>query len=160
LDKVFVIDIYLRVSLVGIELLTVDARIVIASVDAYLRFVEAVNRLDIAGADQKPAVTDLAGEVARQVARGGKTEGVLEGSEQRGLSPAAAMLSSSRLSMSVAVVMGWPAPAARPHDMADLVGTSRRGLCLPDRGARSQGRTVVIIAGEQLREPDEPLASP
>ena len=61
LDKGMVIDIYLRVSLVGIELLTIDARIVIASVDTYLRFAEAVNRLDIAEADQKPAVTDLAG---------------------------------------------------------------------------------------------------
>ena len=61
LDKGLVIDIYVRVSLVGIELLTVDARIVIASVDTYLRFAEAVNRLDIAEADQKPAVTDLAG---------------------------------------------------------------------------------------------------
>ena len=38
---------FLRVSLVGIELLTVDARIVIASVDTYLRFAEAVNRLDL-----------------------------------------------------------------------------------------------------------------
>src|SRR6201993_4316053 len=47
LDKGLVIDIFLRVSLVGIELLTVDARIVIASVDTYLRFAEAVNRLDI-----------------------------------------------------------------------------------------------------------------
>jgi gas vesicle structural protein len=47
LDKGLVIDIYLRVSLVGIELLTVDARIVIASVDTYLRFAEAVNRLDL-----------------------------------------------------------------------------------------------------------------
>jgi hypothetical protein len=35
------------VSLVGIELLTIDARIVIASVDTYLRFAEAVNRLDL-----------------------------------------------------------------------------------------------------------------
>jgi gas vesicle structural protein len=61
LDKGLVIDIYVRVSLVGIELLTVDARIVIASVDTYLRFAEAVNRLDIAEADQKPALTDLAG---------------------------------------------------------------------------------------------------
>ena len=41
------IDIYVRVSLVGIELLTIDARIVIASVDTYLRFAEAVNRLDL-----------------------------------------------------------------------------------------------------------------
>ena len=47
LDKGLVVDIFLRVSLVGIELLTVDARIVIASVDTYLRFAEAVNRLDI-----------------------------------------------------------------------------------------------------------------
>ena len=45
LDKGLVIDAYLRVSLVGIELLAVDARIVIASVDTYLRFADAVNRL-------------------------------------------------------------------------------------------------------------------
>ena len=47
LDKGLVIDAYVRVSLVGIELLTIDARIVVASVDTYLRFAEAVNRLDI-----------------------------------------------------------------------------------------------------------------
>jgi gas vesicle structural protein len=47
LDKGLVIDIYVRVSLVGIQLLTIDARIVIASVDTYLRFAEAVNRLDL-----------------------------------------------------------------------------------------------------------------
>ena len=47
LDKGIVIDAYVRVSLVGIEILTIDARIVIASVDTYLRFAEAVNRLDI-----------------------------------------------------------------------------------------------------------------
>lgn len=48
LDKGLVIDIYVRVSLVGIEILTIDARIVIASVDTYLRFAEATNRLDLA----------------------------------------------------------------------------------------------------------------
>jgi len=47
LDKGLVIDAYIRVSLVGIELLTIDARIVIASVDTYLRFAEATNRLDL-----------------------------------------------------------------------------------------------------------------
>jgi gas vesicle structural protein len=47
LDKGLVIDIYVRVSLVGIELLPIYARIVIASVDTYLRFAEAVNRLDL-----------------------------------------------------------------------------------------------------------------
>jgi gas vesicle structural protein len=47
LDKGLVIDVYVRVSLVGIEILTIDARIVIASVDTYLRFAAAVNRLDL-----------------------------------------------------------------------------------------------------------------
>ena len=51
LDKGIVIDAYVRVSLIGIEILTIDARIVIASVDTYLRFAEAVNRLDIASND-------------------------------------------------------------------------------------------------------------
>lgn len=47
LDKGIVIDAYVRVSLVGIELLTIDARIVIASVDTYLRFAEATERLNL-----------------------------------------------------------------------------------------------------------------
>jgi gas vesicle structural protein len=57
-----VIDVYARVSLVGIEILSVDARIVIASVDAYLRFAEAVNRLDLTQTGPKglpEAVGDL-----------------------------------------------------------------------------------------------------
>jgi gas vesicle structural protein len=53
LDKGLVIDIYVRVSLVGIEILTIDARIVIASVDTYLRFAEAVNRLDLTQNESK-----------------------------------------------------------------------------------------------------------
>ena len=47
LDKGLVIDAYVRVSAVGIEILTIDARIVIASVDTYLHYAEAVNRLDL-----------------------------------------------------------------------------------------------------------------
>ncbi len=47
LDKGLVIDAYVRVSAVGIELLTIDARIVIASVDTYLHYADAVNRLDL-----------------------------------------------------------------------------------------------------------------
>ena len=47
LDKGIVIDAYVRVSLVGIELLTIDARIVIARVDSYMRFAAATNRLDV-----------------------------------------------------------------------------------------------------------------
>ena len=48
LDKGLVIDAYIRIAVIGIELITIDARIVIASVDTYLRFAEAVNRLDLA----------------------------------------------------------------------------------------------------------------
>src|SRR3954454_23491801 len=47
LDKGLVIDVYARVSLVGIELLRADVRVVVASVDTYLRFAEAVNRLEL-----------------------------------------------------------------------------------------------------------------
>jgi hypothetical protein len=47
LDRGVVIDIYARVSLVGIEVLTIDARIVVASVDTYLRYAEAVGRLNL-----------------------------------------------------------------------------------------------------------------
>ena len=47
LDKGLVIDAYVRVAVIGIELVTIDARVVIASVDTYLRFAEQVNRLDL-----------------------------------------------------------------------------------------------------------------
>jgi gas vesicle structural protein len=47
LDKGLVIDAQIGVSVVGIQLLTIDARVVISSVDTYLRVAEAVNRLDI-----------------------------------------------------------------------------------------------------------------
>ena len=49
LDKGLVIDVYVRVALVGIELLTIDIRVVVASVDTYLHFAEATNRLDLRG---------------------------------------------------------------------------------------------------------------
>jgi hypothetical protein len=52
LDKGLVVDAYVRVSVAGIELLTIDARVVVASVDTYLRFAEAVNRLDLAPTEQ------------------------------------------------------------------------------------------------------------
>jgi gas vesicle structural protein len=45
LDKGIVIDAFARVSLVGIEILTVEARVVIASVDTWLRYAEAVGLL-------------------------------------------------------------------------------------------------------------------
>src|SRR5919109_408978 len=78
LDKGLVIDAYVRVALVGIELLTIDARIVVASVDTYLRFAEAVNRLDIteSGRDLPELIEDLQEGGGR-----GKTKGALEGAK-------------------------------------------------------------------------------
>lgn len=75
LDKGMIIDAYVRVSLVGIELLTIDARVVVASVDTYLRFAEAVNRLEI-GSEPK-GLTDIVGSVTEGGARS-KTRGALE----------------------------------------------------------------------------------
>src|SRR5437660_3474227 len=62
LDKGLVVDIFLRVSVVGIELLTVDARIVVASVDTYLRYAEAVNRLDLTPTEAEGLPGMLSGE--------------------------------------------------------------------------------------------------
>jgi gas vesicle structural protein len=80
LDKGLVIDVFLRVSLVGIELLTVDARIVIASVDTYLRFAEAVNRLDLTeqGGEGLPQMIENMTENGAS----NKTKGVLEGAKE------------------------------------------------------------------------------
>jgi gas vesicle structural protein len=76
LDKGLVIDAYVRVSLVGIEVLTIDARIVIASVDTYLRFAEAVNRLDLAA--QSRGLPDMIGDMEESGAER-KVKGSLEG---------------------------------------------------------------------------------
>ncbi len=81
LDKGLVIDIYVRVSLVGIELLTIDARIVIASVDTYLRFAEAVNRLDLTETETH-GIPELMEDVTESGAKG-KTSGALEGAKEK-----------------------------------------------------------------------------
>jgi hypothetical protein len=61
LDKGLVIDVYLRVALLGIELLTLDARVVVASVDTYLRFAEAVNRLDLTQVGKQQTLPQMVG---------------------------------------------------------------------------------------------------
>jgi hypothetical protein len=81
LDKGLVIDIYLRVSLVGIELLTVDARIVVASVDTYLRFAEAVGRLNIDG-DDKEGLPELMQDMTSGGAKS-KTSGALDAAKEK-----------------------------------------------------------------------------
>jgi hypothetical protein len=81
LDKGLVIDAYVRVSLVGIELLTIDARIVIASVDTYLRFAEAVNRLDLTATGQQQTLPGLI-EDLQETSANKRTKGVLEGAKE------------------------------------------------------------------------------
>jgi gas vesicle structural protein len=82
LDKGLVIDLYLRVSLVGIELLTVDARIVVASVDTYLRFAEAVGRLNIQESDQAEGLPQLIENMTSGGAKS-KTQGAIEGVKEK-----------------------------------------------------------------------------
>ena len=81
LDKGLVIDAYVRVSLIGIELITIDARIVIASVDTYLRFAEAVNRLDITE-DGGAGLPELMEGMTEGGAKS-KTKGALEGVKEK-----------------------------------------------------------------------------
>src|SRR5689334_15070304 len=82
LDKGIVIDAYVRVALVGIEILTVDARVVVASVDTYLRFAEAVNRLDISAQEPKAGLPELVGDITEGGAKH-KTKGALEAAGEK-----------------------------------------------------------------------------
>ena len=79
LDKGLVLDAYVRVSVIGIEVLTIDARIVIASVDTYLRFAEAVNRLDLSQTETA-GIEELrdGGSAAKR-----KSEGAIEGAKEK-----------------------------------------------------------------------------
>jgi len=82
LDKGIVIDAYVRVSLIGIEILTIDARIVVASVDTYLRFAEAVGRLDIQASDDSEGLPELMESMTSGGAKS-KTKGALEGAKEK-----------------------------------------------------------------------------
>jgi gas vesicle structural protein len=76
LDKGVVVDIYARVSLVGIELLRADVRVVIASVDTYMRFAEAANRLDM-GAEEPRDLPEVVEDVSEAGSKG-KSRGAIE----------------------------------------------------------------------------------
>src|SRR6186997_3208616 len=104
LDKGLVIDAYIRIAVIGIELITIDARIVIASVDTYLRFAEAVNRLDL-------TQTELAGlpELQEKGAEM-KTEGAIEGVEDE-VTPDS--LRTAAKGVAAAAAVGAAAVAAR-----------------------------------------------
>jgi len=113
LDKGLVIDAYVRISVIGIELITIDARIVIASVDTYLRFAEAVNRLDL-------TETELAGlpELQEEGAKK-ETEGAIEGVEEK-VTPDSSGLRTAAKGAAAAAAVGAAAVAAR--EMASRLG--------------------------------------
>lgn len=84
LDKGLVIDAYVRVALVGIELLTIDARIVVASVDTYLRFAEAANRLELnSNAEGLPQLIDDMQEGGAEKKTKGAASGALEAAGEK-----------------------------------------------------------------------------
>ncbi|WAP55220.1 gas vesicle structural protein GvpA [Streptomyces sp. S465] len=79
LDRGLVIDAFIRVSLVGIEILKIDVRVVVASVDTYLRFAEACNRLDLeSGPNKSPGLPEVVEGITEGGARS-KTKGALSG---------------------------------------------------------------------------------
>jgi hypothetical protein len=113
LDKGLVIDAYVRIAVIGIELITIDARIVIASVDTYLRFAEQVNRLDL-------TQTELAGLPELQEKGAEKmTEGAIEGVEDK-VTPDSSGLRTAAKGAAAAAAVGAAAMAAR--ELASRVG--------------------------------------
>jgi gas vesicle structural protein len=106
LDKGLVIDAYVRIAVIGIELVTIDARIVIASVDTYLRFAEAVNRLDLTQTELA-GLPELAETGAKKV-----TEGKIEGVKEE-LEPSSSTLRTAAKGAAAAAALGAAAAAAR-----------------------------------------------
>jgi hypothetical protein len=119
LDKGLVIDAYVRISVIGIELITIDARIVIASVDTYLRFAEAVNRLDL-------TQTELAGLPELQE-RGAETmtKGAVEGIAEKAIpGDSGSSLRTAAKAVAAAAATGAAAVAAR--ELAHRAGNDDR----------------------------------
>jgi gas vesicle structural protein len=78
LDKGLVIDAHVAIGVVGIRILTIDARVVVASVDTYLRFAEGVNRLDLSDSEGKE-LTDMVHPAGGVLEKAGETLGQLVG---------------------------------------------------------------------------------
>jgi gas vesicle structural protein len=72
LDKGIVIDAWVRISLVGIDLITVEARVVVASIDTYLKYADAVGMMGLVSRPQslaEPAPSEVEVETTRRVSR-------------------------------------------------------------------------------------------
>jgi len=120
LDKGLVIDAYVRIAVIGIELVTIDARIVIASVDTYLRFAEAVNRLDLTQTELS-GLPELQETGAKEM-----TEGAIEGAEEKLLpGEQGSALRTAAKGAAAAAAIGAAAAAAR--EIAQRVGSDEDG---------------------------------
>jgi hypothetical protein len=119
LDKGLVIDAYVRVAVIGIELITIDARIVIASVDTYLRFAEAVNRLDLAQSELGglPELMDKAPEKLAE----GKVKGAVHGVKEE-LTPETSTARTAAKGVAAAAALGAATVAAR--ELASRMGSN------------------------------------
>ncbi|OAA23362.1 Gas vesicle protein [Frankia sp. EI5c] len=129
LDKGIVIDAYVRVALVGIEILTIDARIVIASVDTYLRFAEAVNRLDLQPKEQVAGLPGLMREVTDTTSRH-RVKGALGGLKETALEAADDVAEALHVA---------PSTADR-HDHSRYARDGGDGRGLPDGRSAPTGR--------------------
>ncbi|MFJ5036644.1 gas vesicle structural protein GvpA [Streptomyces parvulus] len=140
LDRGMVIDVFVRVSLVGIEILKVDARIVVASVDTYLRFAEACNRLDLEHDVRSKTVPEMFGSpVAKSVGKAG------------------AKRTARSLTDKVRDVL---APDDDSDDADELPrGRSARGRG-EERSERSRGRSSGRSRAEEDRPRDRPRRRP
>ena len=113
LDKGLVLDAYIRVSVIGIELITIDARIVIASIDSYLRFAEAVNRLDLRQTEAA-GIDELRGGAKQQIEKG-----VTEGVEDK-LTPSGDTMKKAAIAAGTAAAAGAVAAGARHLSQRDV----------------------------------------
>jgi len=85
LDKGIVIDAWVRVSLVGIDLITVEARVVVASIDTYIKYSEAVGQVVPASRPAVDSKTHEAVLAENQALRAqlSASDGVAAGSRRR-----------------------------------------------------------------------------
>jgi hypothetical protein len=85
LDKGIVIDAWVRVSLVGIDLITVEARVVVASIDTYIKYSEAVGQVVPASRPAVDSKTHEAVLAENQALRAqlGAADGAASGSRRR-----------------------------------------------------------------------------
>jgi hypothetical protein len=96
LDKGIVIDAWVRVSLVGIDLITVEARVVVASIDTYLKYSEAVGQVAPASRPQAELAQNVMAENAALRAELAATKSGIAASAKTSRTAAAQTAAKSR----------------------------------------------------------------